>query len=69
MHKDKLRLLPADEVGLGKKIEAGLIYKEMKLRKEVKRVMRSENVWQVFDRVVCSLDSIKPMEGRKGCLG
>ena len=104
MHKDKLRLLLADEVGLGKTIEAGLVYKELKLRKLVKRVlvvapkslvtqwqeemllhfgeefqvvspsdfpvyrkvMRSENVWQSFDRVVCSLDSIKPIEGRKG---
>jgi ERCC4-related helicase len=104
MHKDRLRLLLADEVGLGKTIEAGLVYKELKLRNLVKRVlvvapkslvtqwqeemllhfgeefqvvspsdfpiyrrvMRSENVWQAFDRVVCSLDSIKPIEGRKG---
>ena len=39
MRKDNLRLLLADEVGLGKTIEAGLIYKELKLRNEVKRVL------------------------------
>lgn len=104
MHKDSLRLLLADEVGLGKTIEAGLVYKELKLRKAVKRVlvvapkslvtqwqeemllhfneefqvlspgdfpvyrkvMKTDNLWRSFDRVICSLDSIKPIEGRKG---
>src|SRR5690606_1418398 len=25
-----------------------------------------ENLWRVHDQVICSLDSVKPMEGRKG---
>jgi SNF2 family DNA or RNA helicase len=104
MHKDSVRLLLADEVGLGKTIEAGLIFKELKLRNLVKRVLvvvpkslttqwqeemklhfnedfhllipqafqtyrsvyRTENVWRIYDQVICPLDSIKPVDSRKG---
>ncbi len=104
MHKDSVRLLLADEVGLGKTIEAGLIFKELKLRNLVKRalvvvpkslttqwqeemklhfnedfhllipqafqtyrsVYRTENVWRIYDQVICQLDSIKPVDSRKG---
>jgi SNF2 family DNA or RNA helicase len=34
-----VRFLLADEVGLGKTIEAGLIFKELKLRGLVRRVL------------------------------
>jgi ERCC4-related helicase len=104
MQKESLRLLLADEVGLGKTIEAGLIFKELKLRNLVKRVLvvvpkslttqwqeemklhfneefhllipqtfqtyrsafRTENVWKIYEQVVCPLDSIKPVESRSG---
>jgi len=36
---DQIRYLLADEVGLGKTIEAGLIFRELKLRGLVKRVL------------------------------
>src|ERR1017187_9874659 len=36
--EDQIRYLLADEVGLGKTIEAGLIFRELKLRGLVKRV-------------------------------
>jgi hypothetical protein len=36
---DRVRYLLADEVGLGKTIEAGLIFRELKLRGLVKRVL------------------------------
>lgn len=36
---DRVRFLLADEVGLGKTIEAGLIFRELKLRGLVKRVL------------------------------
>ena len=39
MSKDRVRYLLADEVGLGKTIEAGLIMRELKLRGLVKRVL------------------------------
>lgn len=101
---DPVRLLLADEVGLGKTIEAGLIIKELKLRGLIRRIlvvvpkglvpqwlaeMRThfneqfkllvpsdfpafrrvaalDNIWLSFDQVVCPLDAVKPIEGRKG---
>ena len=107
MKGDRTRFLLADEVGLGKTIEAGLIFREMKVRGLVKRVLvvapaglvsqwvsemkthfhetfhlvipgtfnmwrqvaaldESENLWRVHDQVVCPLDSVKPVDGRRG---
>lgn len=117
---DRVRYLLADEVGLGKTIEAGLIMRELKLRGLVRRTLvvapkglatqwvaemqthfneqfqlvlgddistlqrlsplqRSEdltqnpepanwrsNPWSMFDQVIVSLDSVKPMEKRRG---
>ncbi len=101
---DRVRLLLADEVGLGKTIEAGLILKELKLRGLVcrvlvvapkglvtqwvsemrthsgedsrlllpgdfpafRRVAAQDNVWKTHDQVVCPLDSVKPIERRRG---
>jgi DNA modification methylase len=106
MSRDRIRYLLADEVGLGKTIEAGLILRELKLRGMAKRILvvapkglvrqwqaemrlhfgeklqfidpaelaafrqwRSggagdeENLWRMHDQVICSLDSVKPMEG------
>lgn len=39
MQSDQNRFLLADEVGMGKTIEAGLILKELKLRGDIKRVL------------------------------
>jgi SNF2 family DNA or RNA helicase len=102
--RDRVRFLLADEVGLGKTIEAGLILRELKLRGLVTRVLviaprglvtqwiaemqthfgeafkffspadfpayrrisRSENVWQTANQIICSLDSVKPVDSRKG---
>ena len=102
--QDRVRFLLADEVGLGKTIEAGLIMRELKLRGLARRILviapkglvtqwiaemqthfgeefrffspadfsgyrriaPSENVWRSFDQVICSLDSVKPMESRQG---
>jgi superfamily II DNA or RNA helicase len=104
MSGDRVRYLLADEVGLGKTIEAGLIIRELKLRGLVKRVlvvaprglvaqwvqeMRThfhedfqllspgdfsayrhlvgdDNIWRRFDQVVCPVDSVKPVERRRG---
>jgi len=125
---DRVRYLLADEVGLGKTIEAGLILRELKLRGLVKRVlvvapkglvsqwvseMRTHfeerfhlvlsedlaslgrlldcesggdddvpwslvrqglsnddegisNPWKLFSQVIVSMDSIKPLERRRG---
>ncbi len=100
---DRVRYLLADEVGLGKTIEAGLIMRELKLRGLVRRTlvvapkglvtqwvaeMRThfgedfrlvlpgeaaarrpdpqENLWRYFDQVVCPMDSVKPLDGRRG---
>ncbi|MEW6742175.1 MAG: helicase-related protein [Planctomycetota bacterium] len=100
----KVRYLLADEVGLGKTIEAGLIMRELKLRGMVRRTlvvapkglvtqwiaeMRThfgeefrlfipsdfsaflriapqDNVWKSYDQIVCPLDSVKPLDGRRG---
>lgn len=105
MSRDRIRYLLADEVGLGKTIEAGLILRELKLRGMAQRILvvapkglvrqwqaemrlhfgeqftfvepselsafrqwrnDEENLWRVHDQVICSLDSVKPMEGRRG---
>lgn len=97
---DPVRLLLADEVGLGKTIEAGLIYTELKARRRVNRVVvvapkgvqlqwvaemqdrfgeefalvgpagipvgAGIDPWTTFDRVVCSIDSVKPIAYRPG---
>jgi superfamily II DNA or RNA helicase len=104
---DRVRFLLADEVGLGKTIEAGLIMRELKLRGLVERVLvvaptglvtqwvaemrthfseefhllipgemsslrrlhgveDTENLWRRWNQVVCPLDSVKPMERRRG---
>ncbi len=105
---NRIRYLLADEVGLGKTIEAGLILRELKLRGLVRRVLvvapkglatqwvsemqthfnehfqlvlgddistlqrlgQSDNhknsAWSMFDQVIVSLDSVKPMEKRRG---
>ena len=101
----RVRYLLADEVGLGKTIEAGLILRELKLRGVVRRVLvvvpkglvrqwqaemrlhfgerlqliepaelaayrqwrtDEENLWRLHDQVICSVDSVKPVEGRRG---
>lgn len=107
--RDRIRYLLADEVGLGKTIEAGLVLRELKLRGRVKRILvvapkglvrqwqaemrlhfgetfqfiepselaafrqwrsggagEEENLWCMHDQVICSLDSVKPMESRRG---
>ncbi len=101
---DKVRYLLADEVGLGKTIEAGLIFRELKLRGLVKRAlivapaglvtqwqmeMRThfgeeffplypgafapyhscypeKNVWTLHSQMICPLDSVKPLDTRRG---
>jgi superfamily II DNA or RNA helicase len=119
--KDRVRYLLADEVGLGKTIEAGLILRELKLRGLVKRTLviapkglvsqwvsemrfhfgedfqlvlpediktlkritpatglgngekgnhgqeaLPANAWQLFSQVVVPIDSVKPLEKRRG---
>ena len=105
MSRDRIRYLLADEVGLGKTIEAGLVLRELKLRGLARRVLvvapkglvrqwqaemrlhfgekfqfieptelaafrqwrnDEENLWRLHDQVICSLDSVKPLEGRRG---
>jgi superfamily II DNA or RNA helicase len=105
MSQHRIRYLLADEVGLGKTIEAGLILRELKLRGMVHRVLvvapkglvrqwqaemqvhfaeklqfvepselvafrllrtDEDNLWRLHDQVICSLDSVKPIEGRRG---
>jgi SNF2 family DNA or RNA helicase len=101
---DQIRYLLADEVGLGKTIEAGLVFRELKLRGLAKRVLvvapkglvtqwvqemqthfgeefrlltpsefsswrsltGSQNIWRQFDQVICPVDSVKPIERRRG---
>jgi len=107
--KEQVRYLVADEVGLGKTIEAGLILRELKLRGLVRRILviapksiatqwvsemkthfneefqlvlgedirslkriasahgsHSPNPWSVFDQVIVTLDSVKPLDKRRG---
>jgi len=102
--RDRVRFLLADEVGLGKTIEAGLILRELKLRGLVnralviaprglvtqwiaemkthfgeefrfyspadfpafRRIAQAENIWQTCNQIICSLDSVKPVDSRKG---
>ena len=122
MSSDRLRLMLADEVGLGKTIEAGLIIKELKLRGHIKRILivapagltnqwvsemqvhfsekfhlifsddikalrriyynedpdlktlkklkiptkDKKNIWGIFDQIIVSMDSVKPMGQRRG---
>ena len=105
MSSPRVRYLLADEVGLGKTIEAGLILRELKLRGMARRILvvapkglvrqwqaemrlhfgetfhfvepaqlaayrpwrsEEENLWRTQDQVICSLDSVKPLEGRRG---
>jgi len=104
---DRIRYLLADEVGLGKTIEAGLIIRELKIRGLVKRVLvvapaglvlqwqsemkthfnedfrlvlpgnfaalrqaagfdQDANLWRLHEQVVCPLDSVKPLDARRG---
>lgn len=104
---DRIRYLLADEVGLGKTIEAGLIVRELKIRGLVRRTLvvapagivsqwvdefrlhfnekfrmilpawfstlrdaggldEDANLWRLHDQVVCSIDSVKPLEARRG---
>ncbi|OBW63498.1 MAG: helicase [Dehalococcoides mccartyi] len=104
MSSNRIRYLLADEVGLGKTIEAGLILRELKLRGLVKRILivtpkglvlqwidemqtrfqeefrffmpsefmvyrniaREDNIWRNFNQIICSIDSVKPIDSRKG---
>ncbi len=121
MSEDRVRYLLADEVGLGKTIEAGLIMRELKLRglvkrtlviapkglvsqwvgemrfhfgetfqlvlpediKTIKRIVPHNdqssyettnhdidappaNAWQMFSQVVVPMDSVKPLDKRRG---
>jgi superfamily II DNA or RNA helicase len=107
-----VRYLLADEVGLGKTIEAGLVMRELKLRGLVRRILvvspkgiatqwvaemqthfneqfqlvlgddigtlqrlapqfgkspdHRNSAWSMFDQVIVSLDSVKPMDKRRG---
>ena len=105
--QDRIRYLLADEVGLGKTIEAGLVLRELKLRGRAKRILvvapkglvrqwqaemrqhfgepfhfvdpssfaalrqwrgdgAEDNAWRMHDQVICALDSVKPLESRRG---
>jgi len=105
---DRVRYLLADEVGLGKTIEAGLIMRELKQRGLVRRTLvvspkglatqwvaemqshfderfqlvlgedigamqrltsgtgSAASPWAMFDQVIVSLDSVKPLDRRRG---
>jgi superfamily II DNA or RNA helicase len=102
-----VRYLLADEVGLGKTIEAGMVLRELKIRGMVRRCLviapagltrqwvseldthfnetfrflspanfrlirelnhldEDRNIWTLNDQIVCSIDSVKPIESRRG---
>ncbi len=101
---DRVRFMLADEVGLGKTIEAGLIMRELKLRGLVRRILvvapkglvtqwvaemkthfeedfrllipsdfsayrqisGKENIWHSHNQVICPMDSVKPLDKRRG---
>ena len=104
---DRVRFLLADEVGLGKTIEAGLVLRELKIRGLVERTLvvapaglthqwvqemkarfnevfrlvqpsdfdafrsfagieAEDNLWRFHDQVVCPVDSVKPVDKRRG---
>ncbi|WP_419910289.1 DEAD/DEAH box helicase [Hoeflea sp.] len=104
---DRVRYLLADEVGLGKTVEAGLVMRELKLRGLVRRTLvvapkglatqwvaemqshfnerfqlvlgedigaikrlvgdgSAVSPWTMFDQVIVSLDSVKPLDRRRG---
>lgn len=105
---DRVCYLLADEVGVGKTIEAGLVMRELKLRGLVRRILvvspkgiaaqwaaemqthfneqfqlmmgedigtlqrlasgvdQRNSVWSMFDQVIVSLDSVKPIGKRRG---
>lgn len=118
---DRVRYLLADEVGLGKTIEAGLVMRELKLRGKVRRTLvvapkglatqwvaemqthfnedfqlvlgddigtmqrmapgnasveawrgdkhalkAARNPWTLFEQLIVSLDSVKPLDKRRG---
>ncbi len=101
-HTGQLRFLLADEVGLGKTIEAGLVMRELKLRGLARRILivapkglvtqwvaemrlhfneefhlilpgnhnptadPEQNQWRQQDQIICPMDSVKPVEGRRG---
>lgn len=94
--RDPVRCLLADEVGLGKTIEAGLVIKELTLRNRAARILvvaprglvtqwvaemgthfgetftlldpagTDPSLWQRLDRVIVSIDAIKPLKQRRG---
>jgi len=121
IQSDRVRFLLADEVGLGKTIEAGLIMRELKLRGKVSRTLviapkglvtqwvsemrlhfqeefrlilpedleilkrlsptinpdatvgqhnssdpENRNPWTLFRQVICPMDSVKPLDSRRG---
>jgi SNF2 family DNA or RNA helicase len=104
MSCSRVRYLLADEVGLGKTIEAGLIMRELKLRGLVRRILvvapkglatqwlaemrthfgeefrlvlpadlgsssrdgGTDNPWRAYPQVVCPMDSVKPLDSRRG---
>lgn len=101
MSGERRRFLLADEVGLGKTIEAGLVIRELKLRGLARRILvvapkglvsqwvaemrlhfnesfrlilpgntpapdPEQNLWRQQDQVICPMDSVKPLEGRRG---